>query len=102
MEKEEIIRMFRAINRNVSCPKCGAKYSFDNIKIVNSEDNICFVSLRCSDHPPILASVAIYQGKFDGSRSKTAITSDDVIKSYIKLQKIKSIKELIYRKESRR
>ena len=97
MEKEEIIEMFRAINRNVSCPKCGTKYSFDNIKIVNFEDNFCFVSLQCSDHPPIVASVAIYRSKLNDSAVKTAITSDDVIKTYERLQKIKSIRELIYR-----
>lgn len=102
MEKEEIVRMFQTINRNICCPKCGAKYTFDNIKIVNSEDNLFFVSLRCDDHPPVLASVVIYQGKANDSIKQAEITPDDVIKSYIGLRKVKSIKDLIYRKKTRR
>ena len=102
MEKEEIVRMFQIINRNICCPKCGAKYTFDNIKITSSEDNLCFVSLRCNNHPPVLASVVIYNDKPSGQRTKMAITSDDVIKSYIRLRKAKSIKDLIYRKKTRR
>lgn len=102
MEKEEIVRMFQAINRNICCPKCGAKYTFDNIKIVNSEDNIFFVSLRCDDHPPILASVIINQRKTDDSKKQIEITPDDVIRSYIRLRRAKSIKDLIYRKKTRR
>ena len=102
MEKEEIVRMFQTINRNICCPKCGAKYTFDNIKIVNSEDNIFFISLRCDDHPPILASVIINQHKADDSKKQIEITSDDVIRSYIRLRKVKSIKDLICRKKTRR
>jgi hypothetical protein len=102
MEREEIVRMFQAINRNVSCPRCGARYGFENIKIVNFEDNFCFVSLRCGNHPPVLASIAVYNSRSDSAKKTDAISSDEVIKTYIELQKIKSIKKLLYRRDPRR
>lgn len=102
MNTEEIIRIFQAINRNVSCPQCGLKYRFGNIKIINFENNICFVGLHCGNHPPMLASIALRDDKIVSKVASEVITVDDVLRTYKKLQKIKSIKELFYRRNTRR
>lgn len=98
MDKEEIIKIFQTINNNVRCPRCGKKYRFENIKIINSSDSFCFVKLYCQNHLPIIASIAVYRDKNKTAKNISAITNDDLIVLYEKIKKIKSVSELFCRK----
>lgn len=101
MNTTEIVRIFRAINNKVSCPRCGARYSFEQIKIIKIEEGVCFVSLNCGQHPPMIASVVMNKfGEEQIKDYKEQINSDDLIVSYEKLKEVKSITDL-FRKNRR-
>lgn len=95
MNSDEIQKIFQTVARRLCCPHCGRHYTFENIHIVNSSKNLCFLQLECENHLPVMASVAVNGPKITIEKQQSQITVDDVLDAHEKISKINSIEELL-------
>lgn len=95
MDSIEIQKIFQTIQKKLRCPRCGKRYPFENIHILNAVRDLCFLRLECENHLPILASVALNGQKIEIETVGEKITADDVINTYETISKINSIEELL-------
>jgi len=94
MSSNEIQKIFQIVAKRLHCPRCGKPYSFENIHVISSTKNICFLQLECENHLPVIASVAVNESKTTSRKQESAISVDDVLDAQEKITKIKSIEEL--------
>ena len=92
MNSKELQKIFQSVVKNLRCPHCGDRYAFDKIHIVSIADRICFLSLECKNHMPIMASVAITGNILEEPGQQ--ISADERIDLNKKLSSANSISEL--------
>lgn len=83
MNKEELFNLLKTVRQNIRCPQCGKQYGFSDIRVRSVAEFVVFLELSCSDHMPILATVALSKNfsKKDQIKSEV-ITGNDIIKTY--------------------
>lgn len=83
MNREELLNLLKTVRQNIRCPQCGKQYGFADIRIRSVAEFVVFLELSCSDHMPVLATVAL--GKDLTKKEKTkveVVTGNDIIKTY--------------------
>lgn len=95
MNSDEIQKILQTVVKRLRCPHCGKHYAFENIHIVSSTKSICFLQLKCENHLPVIASVAVNGPKITIEKQQSEISVDDVLDSYEKISKVNSIHELL-------
>lgn len=98
MNHQELYNLLKTVKKNIRCPQCGKQYDFSQIKIRGISDFVVFLELTCTDHMPVLATVAI-TGKteinnFDG----VTINNNDVIETYKFLKKFSGGFDKLFKK----
>lgn len=86
MNHLELFNLLKTVKKNVRCPQCGKPYDFSQIKIRGIAEFVVFLELSCSNHMPLLATVALSK-KMSKNQEKPAINSDDIIEAYKFLEK---------------
>ncbi len=82
MNHQELYKFIQSVQKNVRCPQCGKQYDFSNIEIRGIVDQIMFLELNCSNHMPLLATVAINKSAKKLGKKQDKVNSDDVIETY--------------------
>lgn len=82
MNHKDLYNLLKTVQKNIRCPQCGKQYDFSDIKIRGIADYIAFLELHCTNHMPVLATIALNQGQFESKDQKKSVNSDDVIKTY--------------------
>jgi len=94
MNSNEIQKIFQTVAKRLRCPRCGKQYSFENIHVLSSTENICFLQLECENHLPVMASVAISGQKISTQKQESVVSVNDVLDAHEKISQIASIEEL--------
>lgn len=87
MNHKELFNLLKTVKKNIRCPQCGKEYEFSQIKIRGMAEYIVFLEFSCSDHMPVLATVALPSKLPLQKDEKNKVTSDDVIETYKFLEK---------------
>ncbi len=90
MNHRELFNLLKTVKKNIRCPQCGREYNFSQIKIRGIAEFIVFLELSCSDHMPVLATVALSKPNnkpAEPEKNTSVINSDDVIATYQFLEK---------------
>jgi len=84
MNHQELYKFIQTVQKNVRCPQCGKSYRLEDIEVRAIAESIIFLELHCTDHMPLLATVAMTPSqKAVGEK----ISSNDVIEIYKYLKK---------------
>lgn len=83
MNREELFNLLKTVRQNIRCPQCGKQYSFADIRVRSVAEFVVFLELSCSDHMPVLATVALAKdlSKKDNAKAE-AVCNNDIIKTY--------------------
>lgn len=81
MNHLELYNLLKTVRKNVRCPQCGKQYDFAQIKIRGIAEFIVFLELSCSDHMPLMATVALNK-KTEKDNTISKINSNDIIETY--------------------
>lgn len=98
MNHQEIYKLLKTVRKNIRCPQCGKEYTFSQIKIRGIAEYIVFLELSCSDHMPVLATVALTK-KTPAEKKLRVINADDVIEMYKFLENFQGGFEQIFHKQ---
>ena len=92
MNYKELEKIFQTAAKNLHCPHCGGRYSFEKIHIVSLYKSSCSLKLECQNHLPIMATVTTSGNLAD--LPDAALTIDDLIDGNRLVSKINKISEL--------
>lgn len=82
MNHKELYNLLKTVKKNMRCPQCGKEYSFSQIRIRGIADMVVFLEMSCSDHMPVLATVALSKPLPVKDKEAKVIDADDVINAY--------------------
>jgi len=82
MNHLELYNLLKTVRKNVRCPQCGKQYDFSQIKIRGIADFVVFLELSCSNHMPLIATVALTKKPEKKQNTSGKVTSDDIIETY--------------------
>ena len=101
MNHKELYKLLQTVQKNIRCPQCGKEYGFSQIKIRSIMEQIVFLELSCSNHMPVLATVALTKNQiFSETKRSKKVTSDDVLATYNVLKDFKGDFEKIFKKKN--
>lgn len=81
MNHFDLYNLLKTVQKNIRCPQCGKQYDFKDIKIRGVADLVAFLELHCSNHMPVLATVAINKNQAQ-IKETTVVNADDVLKTH--------------------
>lgn len=82
MNHKELYDLLKTVRKNIRCPQCGRQYSFSEIRIRGIAEFVIFLELSCSNHMPVLATVATSKKMESKEELKDIVDSNDVIETY--------------------
>lgn len=82
MNHLELYNLLKTVRKNVRCPQCGKQYDFSQIRIRGVADFIVFLELSCSNHMPLMATVAMTKKNEKKHDPNEKINSNDIIETY--------------------
>lgn len=94
MNHQELYNLLKTVKKNIRCPQCGKQYDFSEIKIRGIAEFIVFLELNCSDHMPVLATVALSKKILDEKPDSETINGNDVIEIYRFLDNFKGFENI--------
>jgi len=89
MNHIDLYNLLKTVQKNIRCPQCGKPYDFKNIKIRGIANPVAFLELRCGEHMPVLATVALNKSSKEQRKNEDSLNSDDVIETYRFLKNFK-------------
>ncbi|MCX6811001.1 MAG: hypothetical protein NTY30_04725 [Candidatus Berkelbacteria bacterium] len=95
MNPKELQKIFQTVQKNIRCPHCGERYDFENIHLMSFSGSVYLLQMECSNHAPLLASVAMNGARIEQITSASAISVNEVISAYQTISKAKTLKDII-------
>lgn len=97
MNHQDIYRLLQTVQKNVRCPQCGKEYDFSAVEIRGIVDAIVFLEMNCSDHMPLLATVAFNKTESpEKNTQREKVSSDDVLLTHETLNAFSGTFEQIF------
>lgn len=82
MNHMDLYNLLKTVQKNIRCPQCGKQYDFKDIKIRGIADLVAFLELHCSNHMPVLATVAMNKNGQSELKETKQVDSEDVLETY--------------------
>lgn len=83
MNHKELYNLLKTVRKNIRCPQCGKQFDFSQIKIRAIAEFVVFMELTCPDHMPVLATVALQNGKLvDEKPLLGSVDSNDILDAH--------------------
>lgn len=98
MNHKELFNLLKTVKKNIHCPQCGKEYEFSQIRIRGIAEYIVFLELSCTDHMPVMATVALSNKFALEDKATKSINSNDVIETFKFLEKFPGGFDKIFKK----
>jgi len=97
MNHKELYNLLKTVRKNIRCPQCGKQFDFSQIKIRAIAEFVVFLELLCPDHMPVLATVALQNGKlFDDNKNFGLIDNNDILDAHNTLNSLSGSLESLF------
>ena len=96
MNHKELYNLLKTVRKNIRCPQCGKQFDFSQIKIRAIAEFVVFLELTCTDHMPVLATVALQSGKLTDDKSMELIDGNDILDTHNALESLNGSLESLF------